>query len=186
MAKIDTSTIENYEAMTPEEKLAALESYEYEEPAPPEPVKDNVELQKLKQALSKANSEAADYKKQLRAKQTDEEAKAEQERIEREALAQELESLRKEKTVAKYKAEYLGLGYDEKLADETAAAMAGGEHDVVFANAKKFIEMQKKTIMAEALNRQPELTAGKPITAENIKDKELAELRAYMGLPPIK
>lgn len=31
MAKFDTSTIENYDSMTPEEKLAALENYEYDD-----------------------------------------------------------------------------------------------------------------------------------------------------------
>ena len=52
MAKIDTSKIEGYADMTPEQKLAALEGYEYEDNA--------AELEKQKNALSKANSEAAE------------------------------------------------------------------------------------------------------------------------------
>ena len=54
MAKIDTSKIEGYADMTPEQKLAALEGYEYEDNA--------AELEKQKNALSKANSEAAEWK----------------------------------------------------------------------------------------------------------------------------
>ena len=34
MAKIDVTRIEGYESMSAEEKLAALEAYEFEAPAP--------------------------------------------------------------------------------------------------------------------------------------------------------
>ena len=68
--KVDTSKINGYSEMSAEEKLAALESFEIEVP------NGDGEIEKLKAALSKSNSEAAEYKRQLRAKQTDEEAKA--------------------------------------------------------------------------------------------------------------
>lgn len=55
MAKIDTSKIEGYAEMTPEQKLAALEGFEYED--------NSAELEKQKNALSKANSEAAEWKR---------------------------------------------------------------------------------------------------------------------------
>lgn len=55
MAKIDTSKIEGYANMTPEQKLAALEGFEYED--------NSAELEKQKNALSKANSEAAEWKR---------------------------------------------------------------------------------------------------------------------------
>lgn len=54
--KIDTTAIAGYEEMSTEEKLAALEAYEFEAPAP----KDGEEVTKLKAALSKANSDAAE------------------------------------------------------------------------------------------------------------------------------
>ena len=79
--KIDTSKISGYGDMTLEEKLAALEGFEYESPAP-----DMGEIQRLKDAVSRANSEAAEYKKQLKAKMTDDEARAQQETEEREAI----------------------------------------------------------------------------------------------------
>ena len=64
--KIDTSTINGYAEMSAADKLKALEAYEFEAPAQ----KDDGEVTRLKAALSKANSEASDWKKQLREKQT--------------------------------------------------------------------------------------------------------------------
>ena len=57
MPKIDTSTIAGYAEMTAEQKLAALESFEYDDGS-----KQN---EKLKAAMDKAASEAASYKKKL-------------------------------------------------------------------------------------------------------------------------
>jgi hypothetical protein len=54
--RIDTAKIENYETMSAEDKLKALEEYEFETPTP----KENDEVTKLKAALSKANSDAYD------------------------------------------------------------------------------------------------------------------------------
>ena len=75
MAKINTSAIEGYENMTAEEKLAALEAM------------DIPDVDKMKSALDKATSEAAGYKKQLRERMTEDEAK-EAERAAREAAIQ--------------------------------------------------------------------------------------------------
>ena len=55
MAKIDTSKIEGYADMSAEDKLKALEAFEYEDNA--------AELERQKNALSKANSEAAEWKR---------------------------------------------------------------------------------------------------------------------------
>ena len=55
MAKIDTSKITGYAEMSAEDKLKALEAFEYEDNA--------AELEKQKAAVSKANSEAAEWKR---------------------------------------------------------------------------------------------------------------------------
>jgi hypothetical protein len=117
MAKIDTSKIENYANMSAEEKLAALEAFEYEP--------DNTDVERLKAAVSKANSEAAELKRQLKARMTEDEQK-EAERAAKEAEKDALlESLKKDKAVSESKARFLGLGYDEKLAAETAKQAHG-------------------------------------------------------------
>lgn len=53
--KIDTSRIEGYADMSTEDKLKALEGFEYEDNA--------AELSRQKNAISKANSDAAQWKK---------------------------------------------------------------------------------------------------------------------------
>ena len=115
MAKIDTNLIEGYADMTPEQKLAALEGFEYEDNA--------VELERQKNALSKANSEAAEWKRKHNALLTDEQRKQQEQAEKWENMEKELAGLRKEKTVAGYKAKLVAQGYDEALADATAAKL---------------------------------------------------------------
>ena len=179
--KIDTSRIDGYQNMTAEEKLAALEGFELEAPPP-----DDKEIQRLKDALSKSNSEAADYKRQLRAKMTDDEAKAAEEAKTREALETELENLRKDKAISSYQAKFLGLGYDAESAAAAAAALQAGEFDKVFDAQATFIEAAKKAAVAGALNDQPGLSQGKPLGKEAQEKAELEKLRKYMGLPPVE
>lgn len=168
--KIDTSKIEGYADMTPEEKLAALEGYEMDAP-------DAGELKRLKDAVSRANSEAAEYKKQLRAKQTDDEARAQQEAEERAAMQKELEGLRKEKALSGFQAKFLSLGYDEASATEAAKAMQAGDFDAVFAAQSKFIEATKKSAVAESLKSQPSLTGGEPVSGGNVENPAVAAFR---------
>lgn len=162
MAKIDTSKIENYANMTAEERLAALEAFEYEV--------DNSDAERLKAAVSKANSEAAELKRQLKARMTEDEQKEAERAATAKALQDELELLRKEKTVSTYVAQYLALGYDEKLAKETAEAMADGKTETVFANQSRFIEAQKQAFVKETLEGTPRPKSGesdnKTITQE--------------------
>lgn len=55
MAKIDTTKIAGYSDMSAEEKLAALEAFEYEDSVP--------DLQRYKDAVTRANREAAEMKR---------------------------------------------------------------------------------------------------------------------------
>ena len=136
--------IENYENMTPEEKLAALEAFD--------PEKNGFVA---KETFDKTASEAASFKKQLREKQTAEEAQAEKDKEEREALLARVEELEREKTMNTYVNSYLGLGYDEKTAKATAEALVKGDMNTVFANQKTFIETREKALRAELLDTTP-------------------------------
>ena len=64
MAKIDVGVIDGYETMTAEEKIAALEAFEYDDHS-----QELEDLGKYKDATTKANHEAAELKKQLKALQ---------------------------------------------------------------------------------------------------------------------
>ena len=139
------------EGMTEDEISAALETVGQGNEA---------EVNRLKAALSKANSEAADYKKQLRTKQTDDEAAAAAQKEEHDRLVQENADLKRSMALSERKAKLLAMGYDESLADETAVAMVDGDMDKVMANQSKYLEVQKKNIQADTMRKTPRPAAG--------------------------
>lgn len=177
MAKIDVSKINGYADMSAEEKLKALEEYEFDAP------KDNSEeITKLKNALSNASSDAAKWKAALREKQTEQE-RAEAERAEREkAVEDELRSLRRDKAVSGYVAQCLALGYDKDLALRAAEAMADGDAATVLACQQDFLDNKKKELEAAALGKQPPITPGKPPKGESDDDKLAQTMFKYAGL----
>ena len=146
------------------------------------PTDGSAEIDRLKAALSKSNSEAADYKKQLREKMTAEEAKAKEDAEKYEEIVRERDALLREKTVATHKAKYLALGYDESLAADTAEAMASGEIEKVFANQKKHLEAVEKKIRADVLKGTPKPEGGKgseTITKEAFSKMTIAEQHRF-------
>lgn len=156
MAKINTDSIVGYADMTPEEKVAVLEAYTYEDSAS--------ELERYKNALSKANSECADWKKKHNALLSEEERKQQANAEELESLKKELAQMKLEKTITGNKAQLIALGYDEALAADTAKAMADGDAMKVFANQKKFLESHDKAYKAQLMgegSKPPAGTVGK-------------------------
>lgn len=139
------------EGMTEEEISTALETVGNGNTA---------EVNRLKAALSKANSEAAEFKKQLRSKQSDDEAAAAAQKEEHEKLVKENGELKRSIALSESKGKLLAMGYDEKLADETAAAMVDGDMDKVMANQSKYLEAQKKVIQADQMRKTPRPAAG--------------------------
>ena len=177
MAKIDVTKIEGYSEMSAEEKLAALEAYEFEAPAPTTDAEA-----KLKEALSRANGDAAEWKRKYRAT-LDDAKRAEEERAERDkARDDELETLRKERAISKLEAQYLAAGYSPELASASAKAQAEGDTATVIANQMKFIEETKSKLEAAALGKQPPITPGKPPKGESDDDKLAQTMLKYAGL----
>lgn len=182
MAKIDVSKIEGFDEMSAEDKVKAVLAYEFEEPKAPD---TNAEITKLKTALSKANSESAEWKRQFREKQTESE-RAEAERAEREQKMQdELTALKREKVLSEYSKQCMALGYDADLASECAEAMADGRFNDVFAIQQRFMAAKTKEIEAAALNKQPTLSSGMPPVGAQDNAEE-NKYRSYFGLPPLK
>lgn len=181
--KIDTAKIEGFEEMSVEDKLKALTEFDF--PAP-ESKEDSDEVKKLKTALSKANSDAAEWKRQFREKQTEAE-RAEAERKEREAaIEEELRTLRRDKTVSGYEASCLALGYTKELAQRAAEAMADNNAAEIMACQQEFLEIKQKELEAAALNQQPGLSVGTPPTAKTAEKEAQNKMRAAWGLPPLK
>ena len=164
MAKIDTTKIEGYEEMTPEEKLAALEAYEIEDSS-------SSELERYKNAVSKANSEAAEWKKKHNALLSEEEQNKLAAEEELSNIREELDTLRREKVESDNRARLIALGYDETLAADTAKAIADGDTDKVFAYQKQHQEALEAKIRADILKDTPRPPAGGAGSAEITKEQ---------------
>ena len=108
-----------------EANVAPQETNEQTEPTDEKSAQRDADLAKMKAALDKATKEAADFKRQLRAKQTAEEAAAETAREQQEAIQKELEELRKEKAVATASKRVMTFIPDEHTATGIAEALYG-------------------------------------------------------------
>jgi hypothetical protein len=159
--------IENYESMTPEEKVAALEAYE-----------PDMSGWVAKSVADKHASEAADYKKKWREAMSEDEAKKAQEAEERQALIDRAEKAERELGVIGYEKAYLAMGYDEKLARASAEALAKGDMDAVFKFQKNHADNREKALRTEMLKNTPPPAAGKTdtgMTKEQFSKLTLAE-----------
>ena len=174
---IDTSKIEGYENMTPEEKVVALEPLEM-------PKSNEEELVKLRNALNKASSETAEWKRQYKQKLTDDERKQaddlekENARLENERKMEErIKELEKEKSISTYKAEFLALGYDDELASSSAIAYANGDTATFFANQKVFNDKVEAQNKAKLLESQPSLTNGETPNATTLTRADIMAIK---------
>ena len=136
------------------------------------PVDNTAELDRLREVVSKSNAEASAYKKQLREKMTADEIKAKEDAEKMEKLQNDYDALLRESNISKNKAKLLALGYDDKLAEETAEAMVDGNLDKVFSNQKKYIDSVEKKIRENVLRETPKPEGGKtsnPVTLEQLR-----------------
>lgn len=175
--KIDLSTIEGYESMTPEQKLSALEGFEF----------DTTELDALraqtkkdKDLISKYTGEISTLKKAQTAGLTEAEKRAREQEEAMTELQSKYDALLKSSTISNYKSKYLSLGYEEGLAADTADALANGDMERFFTNVGKHLETIEKRQKADAARNTPKLdgkgSGPKAMTQEDIfKIKDTAE-----------
>ena len=179
MAKIDFSKIENYENMTAEEKLAALEALELPDPDYSGWVKKDV--------ADKYASEAAGYKKQLRERMSEDEAAKAKAEENLAAVMAELETLRTDKAIGEYTTQFMSLGYDEALAKSTATAIQKGDMTTMFKNHAKFVVDRDKAMKAELLKNTPTPPAGDgsgTMTKADLKKMSLIEVQKFAAENP--
>lgn len=126
MAEIETNSVQAEVTdinETPISTPAAADVEETNESA--ELAKLRAEMARQKIALDKATKESADYKRQLRAKQSAEEVAAEEKRIADEARDAELAELRKRFAVAEASKKILAFVGDEQQSNSIAEALYG-------------------------------------------------------------
>ena len=147
MADLKTLLGDKYKDGMTIDELMALE---VEEP-------QQIDMSKFvsKELYDKAASDTANYKKQLKASMSEAEQKAMADAEERKAIQEELEKLRAEKTIAENSKGLIAPGYDDKTAKEVATAFMNGDFSAVIAAQAKFLEVQKKEVLATAVKDTP-------------------------------
>lgn len=127
-----------------------------------------VENAKLKRAMERANSEAADYKKKYNATLSEKEqadmAKAEEQARRDERLAE----LERENSIHKFTEQYLDLGYDKESATAAATAQVDNDVDTLF-------KLQKKIIDEKVLAKEQELIKDIPRAKTGVYSSMTAE-----------
>lgn len=120
---------------------------------------ERAEKEKYKNASDKASSEAAQYKKQLRSKQTAEEqeaeAKAEAERLQNEKYENAIKELNHMKAVSAYKS------ISEKSIETLIEAVADGDHSAIATIIDNEVKAAVTAAKAEWMKTRPAVNAGK-------------------------
>ena len=153
------------EGMTLEEIEAALADVAF-------PEDQTAEVERLKTANSKLSSENADWKRKHREALSEEERKSQEVADELKQLREQNEKLVRESNLSKHKAKFLGMGYDDGLATDAAAAMVDGDMEKLFSYQQKHQEALEKKIRAEALKGTPKPVPDKAdgaMTLENLR-----------------
>ena len=182
MAKIDISKIEGYEAMSDADKVKLLESFEYDD--------GTSEIERYKNAASKANSDAAEWRKKHNALLSEEEQKKQEQADYIAMLEKQNKELLEKETVATYKSELLKIGYSDELATATATALVKGDITKVIKNQASFVEEQKKAVLAADVKEMPVPPTGndggKTLTKAEFSKMSLDEqMKVYTDSPDL-
>ena len=172
--KIDVTTIAGFEAMTDAEKVQALLNVDMDD--------NSAELEKLKKATSKANAEAADWKRRYQEANGKSKELADQSNEELDNLREQVKQLTRDSKVAEYKAGFIAQGYSEKLAAETASALYDGDHAKVLENGMKFRDNLAQKLKADAMKGTPRPDMGaenNTVTKDAFRKMSMAERYAY-------
>lgn len=176
MANISTESIEGFEGMTPEEKVEALLKLD---------IPEEVDLSGYvkKSVFDAKAAEASDLSKKLKGKLSEDEQRkaAEEEAKQQEAqkfkeLEDKYNELMKSSTLKEHALSLNGLGFDEKLASDTAAAIVDGDAEKLFKNMKTFLDGFRKSVEKELMDKNPGVKGnGGGSSKEEDKAVELAK-----------
>lgn len=131
-----------------------------------------IENAKMKRAMERANSEAADYKKKYNATLSEQE-KASLEKAEAEARRDErLAELERENSIHKFTESFLDLGYDKESAIQAATAQVDNDIDTLFKLQKKILDEKLLAKEQELYKSIPRAKTG--VYASMTKDQIMA------------
>lgn len=167
--KIDFSKIENWDNLSVEDKLKAIQDYEYDD--------FQEENSKLKGSFDKTSSELADLKKKYNSKLSEEELKEQERKLQEEELNRKYNELLHERNVANDTIAFKSAGYSDELSKELAELFSKYDIDsndktLFFNKVKKFNDDRTKEIQAELVKNAPRPGgfngSGKTLTKEDI------------------
>ena len=155
-----------------------------------EPKADTSAYDNLKKRFDEVASEAAGYKKQLRANMSEAEKKAAEDAEKYAEIVAERDKLKAEKAIAENAKGLVAIGYDDALATEVATALYNGDSATVIKAQAKFVDAQKKAVLADAVKDTPVPPAGneggKTLTkAEFVKMSLNEQMEVYEKTPDL-
>lgn len=136
----------------------------------------------LKASLTRSNSEAADYKKQLRAKLSEQEQQEAERKETFEKMQKELEELKHEKLVSDTATKFASAGYDD--AKKVAEAYVSGNLDAVLEAQKGLLQKQEDALKAKLMSGTPRPATGgtepKKITKKELYSMPLEDRMRFI------
>ena len=155
MANISPESIAGFADMTPEQKVEAVLSVD---------IPEAVDLSGYvkKSVFDAKAAEASDLSKKLKGKMSEGEQRKAAEEEAKAAEAQKFADLEnkynalvKTSTLKEHTISLTGLGFDDKLAAETATAIVDGDAEKLFKNMRTFLDGFRKTVEKELMDRTP-------------------------------
>lgn len=137
------------------------------------------EYTNLKNNISKLTSECKEWKTKYQSTLDAGELAKQQAEEDRKTMLEELNTLKRDKNIADLKSQFLGIGYSEELASDTAIATLDGDTAKVLANQKKFADELVANTKKDLIKDNP-----KPQGTSNTSGSGAMTREAFMKLSP--
>lgn len=150
-----------HEGMTNDEIVEALQGVTL-------PQDRSDEVERLKKAFDKSASETAEYKRQLRARQTEEEKRQAEMDEKYQKMEKENADMKKRIAVSELTTKFITSGLDAETALKSAQAAYEGNIDVVIEAYNTKISSVKESVKAELMAETPSITGGSSTQVKDI------------------
>ncbi len=185
MPKIDTTKIEGYATMTPEQKLEALEAFEYDDGASV--------IAALRASVTKANGDASKYKRERDTANHARDVAAADNQTVIDTMQNEIKELKRQARQSSYTARLLALGCGDEAARTMAESLSAAElsderAEALFAGLKSQLEATSKKAKSDAMvgaSAPPAGgTGGQAMTLESFRKLPLDRRAEYASSHP--
>lgn len=126
------------------------------------------EVERLKKAFDKSASETAEYKRQLKARMSEEEKNKAEMEEKYQIMEKENADMKKQIAVSDLTAKFIASGLDTETAKKTAQAAYDGKIDSVIQAYSEKIATVKDTVKAELMADTPSITGGSSTQVKDI------------------